>query len=96
MGQSDENFTAEHIGVMAGIVQHFAFQHAQQVEQGNILQYAGVDAGHIVAGDVGTGQNAVQRAILRVTGRDATLGYFWNSCQARLTVTPNSKIGGVS
>ena len=76
LGQGNHHFAGDGVDIVAGVVEHFAFQHAQQVEQGHILQYAGVDAGHIVAGDVGTGQNAVQRAILPGHRQGCHIGIF--------------------
>ena len=51
------HFAGDGVGVFPGLVEDFAFQNGQDIEQGDIYQHTGGNTGHIVAGDVGLGQS---------------------------------------
>ena len=63
LGQGDGDFAGDGVGVFPCVVEDFAFQNGDCVEQRHLFQHAGVGAGHVVVRDVRPGQNAVQRAV---------------------------------
>ena len=64
LGQGDGDLPGDGVGVFPRVVENFALQDGDGVEQRHFLQHAGIGAGHVVVRNVRPGQNAVQRAVL--------------------------------
>ena len=64
LGQGNRDLAGDGVGTFSRIVENFALQNGDGVEQRHLFQHAGIGAGHVVVRDVRPGQNAVQRAVL--------------------------------
>ena len=64
LGQGDHHLAGDGVRIFPGLVEDFSFQHGQQVKQRHLLQHPGGNAGHIVAGNIRPGENAVKGTVL--------------------------------
>ena len=64
LGQGNRDLAGDGVGAFSRIVENFALQNGDGVEQRHLFQHAGIGAGHVVVRNVRPGQNAVQRAVL--------------------------------
>ena len=64
LGQGDGDLPGDGVGVFPCVVENFALQDGDGVEQRYLLQHAAIGAGHVVVGNVRPGQHAVQSAVL--------------------------------
>ena len=64
LGQGNRDLAGDGVGAFSRIVENFALQNGDGVEQRHLFQHAGIGAGHVVVRDVRPGQHAVQSAVL--------------------------------
>ena len=64
LGQGNRDLAGDGVGAFSRIVENFALQNGDGVEQRHLFQHAGIGAGHVVVGNVRPGQHAVQSAVL--------------------------------